>query len=233
MDSVVVLGEHKMHPFRAATEWLSAQDKDDAYLDYPVRRLLAAAKMSTVLEPVADTSADLKDTPLRLRMAEIWMNYLPRAAVASQVDIADDITILVDEGPVVVYGMHPRWLPQTAIGPRGIALLSKNRAPVAYVRRTGEFLLLGTRQHFSRFLKYMIPTLTSEAASTCLQHFVSYHRPHTQIVGQGSEAPRLAEGKNGQQVLLFWMQRGGVNTGYQLVFDPRGLLRWRLEFQKP
>lgn len=232
LESQVVLGDHKMQPFRAAREWLAAPDKDDAYLDYPIRRMMAASGVSPEPRQQVDTTADLKETALRLRLAEIWMGYFSRVALASQVDVSDDIRVL-DAGPkVVTFGIKEKWVPAVGSGPRRIALLAGGMVPMAYVRESGEFLLLGTRQHFSRFLKHVVPSLSSETGTRCMEYFLQYHRPGSTIVGQGPRAPRLADGKKGQQVLVFWMKRGSTETGYQLVFDPKGLLRWRLEFQR-
>jgi len=77
-----------------------------------------------------------------------------------------------------------------------------------------------------------VTSLSPEDATKCMELFVRYHRPGAKIVGEADKNPRLVEGKNGQQVLLFWSKIGGTTTGYQLVFEPDGLLMWRLEFQK-
>jgi hypothetical protein len=231
-ESVIVLGDARMHPFRAAQEWLSATDKDDAYLDYPVRRLLASSGLSAAVNARFDTTGGLTESPLRLRLAEIWMNYFPRVALSSQVDIAADIDVKQIATASIIYGIDRRWVPAVATGPRRAAMLSKTHVAVAFIRDTGEFLLLGTRQHFSRLLKYMVTSLSPEDATKCMELFVRYHRPGAKIVGEADKNPRLVEGKNGQQVLLFWAKIGGATTAYQLVFEPDGLLMWRLEFQK-
>lgn len=232
LDSQVVLGDQKMQPFRAAKEWLAAPDKDDAYMDYPIRRMMAATGVSPEPRRQVDTTADLKENALKLRLAEIWMGYFARVALASQVDVADGIQVIDVGRSVVTFGIQERWVPAVGTGPRKMALLADGLVPMAYVRETGEFLLLGTRQHFSRFLRHVVPTLTAETGTTCMEYFLKYHRPGATIVSQGDKAPRLADGKKGQIVLVFWMQRGATQTGYQLVFDPKGLLRWRLEFQR-
>ncbi len=232
-ESVIVLGDARMHPFRAAQEWLSSADKDDAYLDYPVRRLLASSGLSAAVNARFDTTGGLTESPLRLRLAEIWMNYFPRVALSGQVEIADDINVIEIGPSAIIYSIDQRWVPSVARGPRGAAMMSKTKVANAFIRDTGEFLLLGTRQHFSRLLKYVVESLSPKDATKCLELFVRFHRPGSTILSEADKNPRLVEGKNGQQVLLFWAKVAGATHAYQLVFDPEGLLTWRLEFQKP
>jgi hypothetical protein len=212
-QSWVEVNGEKFYPFKVAKEWLASRDKNDVSLSEPIMRLLAkVGKLEH--KRIADHTASLGPVAMRQRIAELWMSYFPPAAEYPLVEVMEKVEIITTDANVVVASIHSSLTPR----------FGRAFTPVAYIRSTGEFLLLPFRRHFGDFLSQFDLSLSTQM-SAVLNAVEMYHLGGLRIIREGEQKPQISKG-NGNEMVLFRVQ--GVREQFALIHAPRDIRPWRL-----
>lgn len=212
-QSWVEVNGEKFYPFKIAREWIAAKDKNDVSLTEPIMRLLAATgKLEH--KRIADHTASLGPVAMRQRIAELWMSYFPPAAKYPLVEVMEKVEIITTDANVVIASIHSSLTPR----------FGRAFTPVAYIRSTGEFLLLPFRRHFGDFLNQFDLSLGTQL-SAVLNAVEMYHLGGLRIIREGEGGPQLSKG-NGNEMVLFRVQ--GVREQFALIHAPQDVRPWRL-----
>ncbi|MFB6350527.1 MAG: hypothetical protein ABEN55_02325, partial [Bradymonadaceae bacterium] len=194
-QSKLIIGNETLDPFGFAKRWRSASDPDTISLEQLAYKAARASRKSnslTVEQDYIDPTRELEGQSLGVKLAELWAGYLFRLADASFADLAETIEPLEVGKSTIVFSIAPRFCPDTAIGPDGAALLEGGNAPLAYVRDSGEFLLLASRKHAARTVAAQFGEITNETAADIADFLANYHRPRWQFAGSDSAASNLS-----------------------------------------
>jgi tetratricopeptide (TPR) repeat protein len=135
--SAVLIGDAKLDPFAVAQRWLqSGSSEESGLIELIAQARAAVPRTGTLLrdgEEHIDLTAGLSGRLLDVRLAEQWALYRNANARAAISEIADDVQVLADQPHVIVLSLSGKWLPAGA-------KLTDGRAPLVYIRATGEFL---------------------------------------------------------------------------------------------
>ncbi len=193
-SSKVLLGDVTLDPMALARDFLDRDHFDDvsfrSLIDDAELALRSSTSLPTFTEHI-DPTPGLEGEGLKLSLAEMWVAY---RFVLNDLDaprIADSIEIQ-ERGEVgyTTFLVDQEFVPQELAGIPG-ATDSQGRVAMAYLGRTGEFLVLSSRKHFARFLTRTGLALTKSTAKEILSR-LSLFRPGWQIVS----SPRRAEEMN-------------------------------------
>lgn len=224
-DSTITLGKTVVQPFKVARAWLQAAHPDEVYLEEPVEQLLQAAGDSFQLAAVIDdTTFELTEKALNLRLAELWMGFRSHPAEVSQVQIASDIQMIEDADDWIVFGLDERWAPVIARGPKDLAKLDRSTVPIAYRRMDGLFLILASRKHFGRFLEGEFEAITPQNAPRILELVQKYHRNGANVV-RAEDA--LSRDRHGGTHLSFEIHTSAGVEQRRISHNPDDPIAWR------
>ena len=183
--SVIHLGDHVLEPIGLAAEFLASDDFDDVRLRQIIDDAEAAVETSTALSTFAnyvDPTSGLGDEALAASLAELWVGYRFVMADTSVQDVANSIEILRSTEHVAVATISSEHLPVLNPFDDGGATDGQGRAGIAYLRNTGEFLLLSSRKHFARLLEVSSLDLDQSDAPTIADWIQSWFRPGWDIM---------------------------------------------------
>lgn len=216
--SFVELGTENFHPFKLAREWISSRDKSKVEL---YSTLLAFLNSSGKLEhrEHSDYTASLNEVALKNKIAELWASYFPPAVERNLVDVIGAIQLKEQNARAVLFDLPNTLTPN----------LGFKRTSIAYMRKTGDFLLLPYRSHFARFLGDLGAGL-EDSGKMVLNATERYHLQGGRVIRSGDRAPTLRAEKKGT-TLSFYVE--GINTEYNLTHHPSGLQTWVFNTSEP
>lgn len=219
--STVTIAGQTASPFKYAAEWILADDKDDVYLEEVLATARALEGYSYQPPPRIDPTEGIQGEALALKLAEQWFTFRGHAPGVALADIAGGIRPLKSLKAVVFFALRSDLAPPAARGV-GDAALSAGEVPIAYVRRTGEFLCLGSRKHYARAMGAHLGVLTDQTAPHALEIFKSLHRPGAKI----AQTPTVR--KRADAAVLPFVVDG---TNYELWWNPQDPVAWRLNVE--
>jgi len=183
--SVIHLGDHVLEPIGLAAEFLASEDFDEIRLRQIIDEADAAVETSTALSTFAtyvDPTSGLGDEALTASLAELWVGYRFVMADTSVQDVADSIEILRSTEHLAVATIAPEHLPTLSRSDAPGATGQQQRAAIAYVRDTGEFLLLRSRKHFTRLLEISPLELNQDHAPEIADWVQRWFRPEWELM---------------------------------------------------
>lgn len=194
-ESKLIIGNQTLDPFGFVKRWKRASDPDAVSLEqlgYQAARASRKSNSMTVEQDYIDPTRELEGQSLGVKLAELWAGYLFRLADASFADLAETLEPLVIEEEIIVFSIEPDYCPDNAIGPQGAALLEGGNVPLAYVRDTGEFLLMASRKHAARAVAARFGDISSDTGPEIATFLANYHRPRWQFASNDSKAADLS-----------------------------------------
>jgi len=212
--SFVELGTQNFHPFKLAREWISAHDKSRVEMYASLLQFLNSSG-SVERTEISDYTASLNDVALKNRLAELWHSYFPPAVERSLVEVIEAIQLREQNDRVVLFDLPSSLTPN----------LGFRRTSLAYLRKTGDFLLLPYRSHFARFLAELGTDL-KDSGEMVLTAIERYHVQGRKVIRSGERAPSLSSGSAGT-TLKFYIE--GVNVEFNLTHQPSALQSWRFQ----
>jgi hypothetical protein len=246
-QSYLEVGTVLLEPFDLFQRWMSAEDKDDVFLEQMARKAERASRESTSMtleQSYIDPTRELKDQALASKLAEVWANYLFSITDASFSNVAKTLEPLEVNDEVIVFALAPRWAPDYARGPEGEATLSDGRVVIAYLRRTGEFLPMASRKSVARLLEATLDELNGQTASQALEVVANYFRPTWQIASNAESAqtinnrvagsvPTPKLNRNGGRTVLRFVGASSRHLAEFVVsYDDDLLIPWRLDVER-
>ena len=154
-DSYLEVGTVLLDPFEKARRWVAAEDKDTVFLEEIVDEAKRASRESTsmtIAQDYIDPTKELTEKAIGPKLAEIWATYLFSITDASFSKVAQTITPLEINKKTILFELGPQWAPDYATGPNDAAVNENGRIVVAYLRRSGEFMPMGSTKAVSRLL---------------------------------------------------------------------------------
>ncbi len=212
---VTIVGKPDYRPFDVATRWVEASDKDDVWLEEGMLTYRSSGPSLRI-----DPTRGLQGSALSMKLAEQWLLFRGQATTETQTMLAQRFRPLNVLEEVVFFAIDAKLLPRHAKGPDETAL-NRGEGAVAYVRATGEFLLLGSRKHFARAAGLFLKELDAQSAALAADLFKSFHRPGWKLAPNG---PRFGT-QNGAQVVMF-QTTGGLA---RLTHRPAAAIPWTLQ----
>lgn len=194
-NSKLIIGKDTLDPFQIVRRWRDASDPDEVSLEVLASEAARASQQSTSLtveQNYIDPTRELEGHSLSVKLAELWAGYLFRIADESFAELAQAIEPLESGESVIIFGIDAEYAPDLAAGPDGAARLEGGKVPLAYLRETGEFLVLASRKHAARCAARMFDQLTAETAKPAARFLANYHRPGWSFIGDGADASRLS-----------------------------------------
>ncbi|MBA2664173.1 MAG: tetratricopeptide repeat protein [Bradymonadaceae bacterium] len=233
-----------LRPFELAAEWIAAEDIDDVNLDSIIgqaeRAVADSAMLSTVVDYI-DPTPGLEGSALCMKLAELWIAYRFSMNEADLSEVAASIRPVAKDSRTVLFAIDQQWVPASGRGPNGSGVNAQGEVAMAYVRSTGEFLLLASRKHFARYVGYRWGKLENANAQAVVDLLDTAHRPGWRVVNSDALAndvnqrlkstevsgPRIAAGDAGAD-LFVWTFDGTRLHQYQLRHARQDLVTWQL-----
>lgn len=246
-DSKLVVGNQTLDPLTVAAHWVNAADHDDVDLNALADRAAEASRESTsmtVEQNYIDPTTELQGTSLNVKLAELWTGYLFRPTAASFAEIAKTVSTHEVSDSVILFSIDPKFCPPIAKGPSGAAVREDGTVGLAYLRGSGEMLLLGSRKHAARALGTSFDTLDRENASEVVTFLAEYFRPNwvwvhdrkiasdlSRSTDHDLDAPRL-QSSDGETILhISAIGKGQIHNRVSLTV-PSGDGRWTIEVER-
>lgn len=225
--STISIRDTIIDPFKVARAWLNAEDKDDVFLAEPIRKAMAAATNVVWPSAVVDRLEELTEEALRLRLADLWLVWKShRDLAATQVEVAQEIQVVAKDDKVTVFEIASRWAPPKAAGKGSVALSPDGGVHLAYRKRDGAFLVLGSRKHFARFIGTRFETITSDNSVDILTMVQDYYCPRAKV--DTSDA-RIESRQGVGTRLRFKVESASYRESLSLVHGPGSTIPWKLE----
>lgn len=184
-DTTLEIGQTTLKPFEVTRRWMNAEDPDDVSFQPLRRKARQASQMSTWLSHrrrYIDPTLELADQSLAVKLGELWAQYLFRLGEVSLSKMGAAIETDDIGDHAVVFWLAPEFAPDMASGWRHQeAARDDGKVPVAYVRRTGEFLMLASRKHLARLFDETLGELTQDNATRVVDWTNRFHRARADI----------------------------------------------------
>ncbi len=237
-----------LRPFALAKQWIDADDIDDVILESITSRAKHAmadyAMLSTVVS-YADPTPGLDGSALAIKLADLWIEYRFIMREADLQEVTDAISVIEQDSTSILFSIDAKWAPDSATGFQDRSITSDGNVYIAYVRSTGEFLLMGSRKHFARYVSLRWDALTAESVNEVAALLATTHLQATKVVKDETaakkinahfnsaeiSAPRFAL-KNNTSSLIAWFYTGNSAFQYQLTYAPNELAPCQLQILK-
>lgn len=237
-----------LRPFALAKEWIDADDIDDVILESITSKAKQAmadyAMLSTVVS-YSDPTPGLDGSALSIKLADLWIEYRFIMREAELQEVTDAIHIIEQDSKIILFSINARWTPDSATGHQNHAVTPDGNVYMAYVRSTGEFLLLGSRKHFARYVSLRWDALTPESVGEVGVLLANMHLPATKLIKDDNIARKINDRMNSAEVsaprfvlngndtnLTIWFYKGNSAFQYQLTYSPNELVPCKLQILK-
>ena len=207
----------ELEPFRTARAWFE-DDGEDVFLEGFLRLAERVTQVPSRFVPRQDPTHGLSGHALSMKLAELWMNYRGHPLDTPQNEVAASIRPLNEVADVLFFGLGTQYAPVLQ------RQSARSEMAMAYLRATGEFLVLADRKHFARAIGLVAKRLTETNARTALSLFTSFHRPGWNVLAHELE---LA-GRGRRSTLEFVAAGDGENRAFVLVHEPRNDVPWKM-----
>lgn len=167
-NSRIHLGDHVLDPIGLAERFLATDDFDDVDLRSLIDEAAEAVKTSTGLPVFSnhiDPTSSLADDALPPNLAELWVGYRFVLPDTELQPIASSIEVLESNDEAIVYSIGVGFVPAPLVTNLDGIDDGDGRCRMAYLRESGEMLVLASRKHFGRFLEGSNLELDQETAS--------------------------------------------------------------------
>ncbi|RVU41512.1 hypothetical protein EA187_18370 [Lujinxingia sediminis] len=246
--STMRVGQEEIDPLGVARTILDAEHFDAIGFEQLVRQSEKGTRTSTAMVArhfYVDPTPGLDGEALHMKLAELWVAYRFELSAIQTNEIAASLRTHMVHRDVIVFSVDKGFVPASflrQIGPG--ALSSEGRTSLAYVRSSGEFLLLASARHFARFLETAPFELTSESLPTLLPWLQRLFRPgwrlveSDEIARQAVErtgvraitAPTFARNEEIARVQVNFLERATPHV-MRLHYNPDALVHFEIEIQ--
>lgn len=180
-ESVIHLGDRVLDPMGLAGEFLQMKNFDDVCLrdlvDEADEAILTSTSLPTFTDHI-DPTPGLEKEALRMSLAEMWVSYRFDLADTDIQTIAPTVSIIGRPMKTfIAFGIHSTHVPHGIIRSSPGSVDSDGQTRMAYCRKTGEFLVLGSRKHFRRLLQVSGTPLVASTASRFAEWAQALFRP--------------------------------------------------------
>lgn len=249
-ESVIHLGDHILDPIGLAREFFDADDFDAVSLRRIINEAEDAIDTSTsfpTFTDYLDATSGLEREALSMRLAELWVGYrfsLPDTAVQ---EIAAGLEITEVTPNVIAFAIDADHVPGVIVDHLPGGLDARGRAPMAYLRNTGEFLLPAIRKHFCRLVETTEGKqgLRRDVAPTIAGWIRDLFRPGWNVAADKKsavslrkkhslsdlKAPKLRQKGDAAVLRLHAVDESGERRSIKLLYDDSRKLPWELSVQ--
>lgn len=223
--STMRVGQEEIDPLGVARTILDADHFDAIGFELLVRQSEKGTRTSTAMVArhfYVDPTPGLDGEALHMKLAELWVAYRFVLSAIQTNEIAASLKTHLVHSDVIVFSIDKAFVPASFLAQVGPGALSPDgRTSLAYVRRTGEFLLLGSTRHFARFLETAPFELSSESLPTLLPWLQRLFRPGWRLVENQEVASRAIERTGVRSIAAPNFARQGDRARAQLNFLER------------
>jgi hypothetical protein len=246
-ESYLEIGAKILSPFDLAGRWIAASDKDDVFLSSLAKEAKRASKASTSLtisSDYIDPTSELTDSALASKLAELWAFYRFKLSDTAFSSVAATIEVIDVEESFILFKIGAQWVPDFARGPQDAGLLDDDTVAMAYLRDTGDFVPLTSREGLARLVAATSDTLDKDVAGRALEWLGNFHRPGwwvasndatasklSERVGRSLESPRIEHNQSGATLVVDGVSSDGP-IRWKLIFDQGALMEWQLQVQQ-
>ena len=237
-ESKLHLGDHRLDPIGLATRFLRSGDFDGVSLRSLIDEAEQAVDTSTslpMLKAYLDPTSAMEAEALKILLADLWVNYRFSMPETLTPKIAASL-ILEEVDPAFVIARLPKqFLPEALFTNVEGGIDREGLASIAYLRRTGEFLMLASRKHFCRFLTATGKILDRNTAPAIAAYLDHHFRPGWRLVNDTKTAEALRRRIGNDQLRSPTLQRKGNDVGLAIqAVTPSGAvqvvrLRYRMD----
>jgi hypothetical protein len=122
-----------------------------------------------------DPTPGLEGSALKTMLAELWTAYRFSLSETAYSEMGGTMTLVSQNPQTVLFTLDKAWVPDFGRGDRESAVDKDDQISMAYVRKSGQFLLLGTPKHFAQFAGLSFKSLghdnVSEVVALIQRHF--------------------------------------------------------------
>jgi hypothetical protein len=241
VGSTLKIGPTVLEPFDLAGRWMRASDKDDVVLESIARQAEEASTQSTsltVTRDYIDPTTELVDAGLATKLAELWTDYRVTLGETSFSSVAATITPVSTEERAIIFEIGTEWVPEYALGPQEAAITSEQRVALAYLRGTGEFVVLASRKGLAQYLEATFDELDNDSGRRAVELLARYHRPRWHVAsnddladtlsqrsGTSVQAPNIRADSGSTTLVVEGLNAAGPVT-WEIVYKPDTLIPW-------
>ncbi len=201
--STIFIGDHELDPIGMAEKFLTTQDFDSVSLRDLIHQAEKAVYTSTAMPnftPYIDSTTGLEGEGLVMGLSELWVGYrfvMPDTKLPA---VAESLKIQSTTPNFVAFQLGAQFVPSVIADHVDGSTDSEGRIGMAYLRDTGEFLILPSRKHFCRFLESGKVKIARENVPAVAQLLDTYFRPGWTVVVNRELADRVNRKISGAEV---------------------------------
>lgn len=244
-DSVIHLGDHQLDPLGIAEEYFSKRNFEAVNMRTLIGEADRAVETSTefpTFTDYVDPTSGMTDEALEVMLAELWIEYRFALQETELPQISSSVEVLDEKPDRILFTLSAKHVPNQLVGAAG-ALDSNRRVAMAYVRDTGEFLVLSSPKHFCRLLEVTDTELGRESGRGVVDWIQRLFRPGwvvatdrdsaaecRQHIGSDDISAPSFQKPARHQVVLELSALGEADRLYDIALDyrPRALVPYRL-----
>ncbi|MFU8804586.1 MAG: tetratricopeptide repeat protein [Bradymonadaceae bacterium] len=247
-ESTLFLGNQVLKPFELLQRWFT--DPEDVHLETIIDEAREALSKSSAMPnfmDYIDPTPGLEGPALKSMLAELWTSYRFSLPETAYTDIAASIEIVHQTPEYVLFKVSKDWVPDFGLGQKGAAIDKEGKVAMGYVRKSGQFLLLGSRKHFAQFAGLNLKELTQANATETLQLVQQCFCPSWRMISSQTMAqeassrlgnaeivtPKLRPQRRGPQgdgaILEAWAIAGRAAVKIRLSYTPDETVSWSLQ----
>ena len=219
--STIELAQGNLEPFEIASRWVAADDKDDVHLEEFLHEVKAVVGLSANVEIHHDLTAGLEGVALAMRLAHLWLKFRMHPPETAQNQVAAAIRPLNVLDDITIFALGSEFAPRIGAASR------RAEVAMAYLPRTGEFLVLSSRKHFARCVGVFCDELTTRNTASILDLFSTFHAPGAHVITEPEQRPKL-ERRGSANILQFAATIDNETKSYALVHNPGTAVAWQL-----
>ena len=197
--SVIHLGDHKLDPIGLAAEFFDTDDFDSVNLRRIIYEAERAVKTSTAFPTFADyvdSTSGLFGEALQLILGELWVGYRFALDDTRLQEVGTSLRVIEEHEQFVAFSLPAEFVPSALVSTIAGAVDSEQRVPMAYLRTTGEFLVLPSSKHFARLLEITRPDRSQDVTNRLANWIQQWFRPGWTVV-TGEEAAEQCRTRHG------------------------------------
>lgn len=224
-SSTMSVGQQQLDPMGVAYKIIEADHFDAIGFEQLIRQAEVGSNTSTAIIArhfFVDPTPGLEGEALHMMLAELWVAYRYVLGAILINDVANTLKAHSIHDDFIVFTMDRQFVPEAFVAQAGPGAFSnEERAALAYVRHTGEFLLLGSARHFGRFLEITGFQLSESSLSSLLPWLQRLFRPGWRLVESEEIARRAVERTGMNAIREPRINRLGQKTVLHLNFLDR------------
>jgi hypothetical protein len=199
--STLFLGNEALDPFGQVAKWMA--DPEQTHFEELIFRARQALLKSSAMPnhiDVIDPTPGLEGSALTTMLAELWTAYRFSLAETAYTELASTIEVVHQTAQTVLFTIDKSWVPAFGLGREQSAVNREDKVSMAYVRGSGQFLLLGSPKHFGKFAGLSVGALNQQTQASLIALVQNHFCPRWQVISTPTLAQQARQRLNSQEI---------------------------------